>query len=307
VPTFGESTWVNNGEDWLIRASNVLPDGSRSTAENVLTKVDDNKFTWESQNRTLNGEPQPSLDKTECKEWRGVDNQEFLMKRVLFRILVLGLGALMLLAQTESFAARGGGGRGGGGGGGRAVSRGGGGGYSRAGGMGGGGRGGGSSRPSVSRGGYGGGGSRAGQTRNVSRSSGNRAGGMAPNRNITGGNINRSQASSKIQSRPKGSGSGLPSVAQGNKPGAGARGNKGFPNIADKTGGGQLAGRGQGAGGGQLAGRGQGAGGGQLAGRGQGAGGGQLAGKVQGGQGGRLQGSQLGAVVRWRGAQSAPV
>ena len=41
------------------------------------------------------------------------------MKRVLFRILVLGLGALVLLAQTESFAARGGGGRGGGGGGGR--------------------------------------------------------------------------------------------------------------------------------------------------------------------------------------------
>jgi hypothetical protein len=195
------------------------------------------------------------------------------MKRVLFRILVLGLGALMLLAQTESFAARGGGGRGGGGGGGRAVSRGGGGGYSRAGGMGGGGRGGGYSRPSVSRGDYGGGGSRAGQTRNVSRSSGNRAGGMAPNRNVTGGNINRSQASSKIQSRPKGSGSGLPSVAQGNRAGAGAGGNKGFPNIADKTGGRQLAGRGQGAGGGQLA------------------------GKVQGGQGGRLQGSQLGAVA----------
>jgi hypothetical protein len=68
---FGESTWVSDGEDWLIRASNVLPDGSRSTAENVLTKVDDNKFTWESQNRTLNGEPQPSLDKTEVQRVAG--------------------------------------------------------------------------------------------------------------------------------------------------------------------------------------------------------------------------------------------
>ena len=68
---FGESTWVNNGENWLIRASNVLPDGSRSTAENVLTKVDDNKFTWESQNRTLNGEPQPSLDKIEVQRVAG--------------------------------------------------------------------------------------------------------------------------------------------------------------------------------------------------------------------------------------------
>ena len=64
---FGESTWVNDGEHWLIQASNVLPDGSHSTAEHVLTKVDDNKFNWESQNRTLNGDLQPSLDKIEVQ------------------------------------------------------------------------------------------------------------------------------------------------------------------------------------------------------------------------------------------------
>src|SRR5271166_2446289 len=68
---FGESSWSYDGGNWLIRASNVLPDGSRSTAENVLTKVDDNKFTWESQNRTLNGEPQPSLDKIEVQRVAG--------------------------------------------------------------------------------------------------------------------------------------------------------------------------------------------------------------------------------------------
>src|SRR6478736_3309098 len=95
--------------------------------------------------------------RSKYKDWRGVDKQEFLMKRVLFRILVLGLGAVLLLAQTESLAARGGRGGGGrGGGGGRSVSRGGG-GAGRAGGMGGGGRGGGYSRPSVSGGGYRGG------------------------------------------------------------------------------------------------------------------------------------------------------
>jgi uncharacterized protein (TIGR02246 family) len=62
---FGESTWANDGEHWLIQAPNVLPDGSHSTAEHVLTRVDDNKFTWESQNRTLNGDIEPSLDKIE--------------------------------------------------------------------------------------------------------------------------------------------------------------------------------------------------------------------------------------------------
>ena len=60
---FGESSWANDGEHWLIKASNVLPNGDRSTAENVLTKVGDNEFTWEAQNRTLNGDLQPSLDK----------------------------------------------------------------------------------------------------------------------------------------------------------------------------------------------------------------------------------------------------
>jgi hypothetical protein len=60
---FGESSSCYNGGHWLIQASNVLPDGSRSTADNVLTKVDDNQFTWESQNRTLDGESQPSVPK----------------------------------------------------------------------------------------------------------------------------------------------------------------------------------------------------------------------------------------------------
>jgi len=60
---FGESSWSYDGGHWLIRASNLSPDGSRSTADNVLTKVDDNKFTWESQNRTLDGESQPGVPK----------------------------------------------------------------------------------------------------------------------------------------------------------------------------------------------------------------------------------------------------
>jgi hypothetical protein len=137
------------------------------------------------------------------------------------------------------------GGRGGGGGGGRSMSRGGGGGRSssRAGGMGGGGGRSVSSRPSVSGGGYRGGTrySGGGQARTAQRPTGNRAGGLAPNKNIAGGNMNRSQVSSKIQSRPKGSGSALPSVAQGGKRGAGAGGDKGFPDVGGRTGAGQLA------------------------------------------------------------------
>ena len=70
-------------------------------------------------------------------------------------------------------------------------------------------------------------------------------GAWCPNRNVSGGNINRSQAAAKIKSPTKGTGTGLPSVAQGKKPGAGAGGNKGFPDVAGKP---AAASRGQGAG-----------------------------------------------------------
>jgi hypothetical protein len=246
------------------------------------------------------------------------------MKSALFRILVLALGSIVLLAQTDSLAARGGRGGGGGrstsrggGGGGRSMSRGGGGGRSsgRASGMGGGGGRSVSSRPSVSGGGYRGGTryNGGGQARTAQRPSGNRAGGLAPNKNIAGGNANRSQISSKNQSRPKGSGSALPSVAQGGKRGAGAGSNKGFPDVGGRAGAGQLAGKGQGAGSGKL----QGARSGQVSNRMQGSqlgavaggalaggvlsgghgniGGGDLGGRVQGGDlGGRLQGGDRG-------------
>jgi hypothetical protein len=221
------------------------------------------------------------------------------MNLASFRILALLMSTFLVLSESESLAARGGGkgggggghggGRGGGGGGGRAASRGGGGGGSRVGGMGGGGRSAGANRPAVSGGGYGGGGSKV-----ASRPSSSRAGGMVPNKNVSSGNINKSQAASKIQTS-KGTGMGLPSVAQGKKPGTGVGGNKGFPEVAGKTGGGQVAGKVQGAKGGQLAGKAQGANGGQLAGKVQGANGGQLAGKVQGANGGQLAGKVQGA------------
>jgi hypothetical protein len=94
----------------------------------------------------------------------------------------------------------------------------------------------------------------------------------------------------------------LPSVAQGNRPGAGAGANKGFPNIADKTGGGQLAGKVQGAQGGQLAGKIQGSqlgavAGGALAGGAIGGGLANIGGGDLGGRGdfgGRFQGDEGG-------------
>ncbi len=124
----------------------------------------------------------------------------------------------------------------------------------------------------------------------MSRPSGSHAGGLVPK---SGGEskINRSQIASKAQSHPKGSGTALPSIAQGKKPGAGAGGNKSFPDLAGKTGGGKLAGKAQGAQGGKLQ------GGGQIAGRLPENQRSQLAGKLTGAQTGALAGGLAGGAL----------
>jgi hypothetical protein len=70
-------------------------------------------------------------------------------------------------------------------------------------------------------------------TQNITRLGSSRTGGLAPNSKLAAGGTNRLQLPSKIQSLPKGSGSVLPSIAQGNKLGPGPQG-KGFPGLSGK-------------------------------------------------------------------------
>jgi uncharacterized protein (TIGR02246 family) len=62
---FGEGMWRQDGNKWLASVKATGPDGSQSTAQHIITKVDDNKYTWESINRTRNGEVLPNLDRVE--------------------------------------------------------------------------------------------------------------------------------------------------------------------------------------------------------------------------------------------------
>lgn len=68
---FAEGTWTHEGNRWLVEESGVNPDGERTTAENTITKLDDNRFTWESGNRTLDGEPRPSVERIEVLRVKG--------------------------------------------------------------------------------------------------------------------------------------------------------------------------------------------------------------------------------------------
>ncbi|QDU28966.1 hypothetical protein ETAA8_40720 [Anatilimnocola aggregata] len=59
---FGEDTWTQSGNRYTIRAHYTLPDGGIASAINVFTFVDDNKCTWKSVSREIDGELQPDTD-----------------------------------------------------------------------------------------------------------------------------------------------------------------------------------------------------------------------------------------------------
>jgi hypothetical protein len=51
---FGHEMWEDRGDQWQIEASSVLADGQTALANNILTKLNDNTFTWRSIERSLN-------------------------------------------------------------------------------------------------------------------------------------------------------------------------------------------------------------------------------------------------------------
>jgi hypothetical protein len=59
---FGEETWSQSGNRYTIRTRYTLPDGGAASAMNVLTYVNDDKFTWKSVDREIDGQLQPDTD-----------------------------------------------------------------------------------------------------------------------------------------------------------------------------------------------------------------------------------------------------
>jgi len=67
----GEATWTFDGERWGIDSAGTLPDGSDTTAQNFLTRLGDEAFTWRSVKRTVDGESQPDLGMVKVKRVAG--------------------------------------------------------------------------------------------------------------------------------------------------------------------------------------------------------------------------------------------
>ena len=68
---FSQGRWTRQGQRWLLRETGVTPDGTRTGAENTFTKISDDRYTWESNNRTLDGDPQPAIARIEINRVKG--------------------------------------------------------------------------------------------------------------------------------------------------------------------------------------------------------------------------------------------
>jgi hypothetical protein len=57
----GTGRWIRDGDRWLVKTSFVLASGERASAINIITFVDQDTLRWQSTNREIAGELQPSI------------------------------------------------------------------------------------------------------------------------------------------------------------------------------------------------------------------------------------------------------
>jgi uncharacterized protein (TIGR02246 family) len=59
---FGEGIWSEKGNSWIVKFSQVLPDGRKASATNIYTLVDANTFTWKSIGRKVGEDFLPNVE-----------------------------------------------------------------------------------------------------------------------------------------------------------------------------------------------------------------------------------------------------
>jgi uncharacterized protein (TIGR02246 family) len=59
---FSEGKWSRKGDRWLIQQAGYAPDGRKTSAVNIMTRVDDDSFTWRSTQRAIGGDILPDVD-----------------------------------------------------------------------------------------------------------------------------------------------------------------------------------------------------------------------------------------------------
>jgi uncharacterized protein (TIGR02246 family) len=59
---FGEGNWSQQGDRWVINGKATLPDGRTGSSVFIITKIDNDSFTWQSVSREVDGEILPNVE-----------------------------------------------------------------------------------------------------------------------------------------------------------------------------------------------------------------------------------------------------
>ena len=58
---FGEGTWTRDGDQWIVKRTGVTRDGKIASSTNVITRVSNDRMTWQSRDRIVGGETTPDM------------------------------------------------------------------------------------------------------------------------------------------------------------------------------------------------------------------------------------------------------
>jgi hypothetical protein len=58
---YGDGYWTLKGNAWHIQSSGTLSDGKKTTGHNIMTKIDDNSFTFQKVEQSVDGELLPNV------------------------------------------------------------------------------------------------------------------------------------------------------------------------------------------------------------------------------------------------------
>ncbi len=61
--SFGGGTWSHEGERWVVKYTNVLPDGTPGSATNILTRVRPDLVRWVSTTRVIGDQSIPGEER----------------------------------------------------------------------------------------------------------------------------------------------------------------------------------------------------------------------------------------------------
>jgi uncharacterized protein (TIGR02246 family) len=59
---FGEGKWSKKGKGWVVQQTGTLPDGRKAAEVNVIKPVDNDSFTWQTIQRSVDGDILPDVE-----------------------------------------------------------------------------------------------------------------------------------------------------------------------------------------------------------------------------------------------------